>query len=386
MTSFAEKNYVRIIEMFLKNGANPNIITSGDTPLKSAVYTENIKLVEILLDNGADPNFFPENEYSPLNLACETLNLEIIKLLLERGANPNDNDDETNLLWIFENEEASSEQKFAATKLLLEYGYDITSKNEYGYFPTEIFTLIRDDDNIEILKLLIEYGLDLNNYTDDKYHGKLLNIPSEKGQIETLKFLLENGIDPNISKDALINAIENDNMNNNIEIVRLLLDNGADPNVQNGDNDTPLMKAMDKQNLPIMILLLDRGADPHFVWQDPYRPDIKLNMIQFARRHRYNIALQLLESYISEKNKMQNTEQRLATGMALNPRLGQDSVFGYIDEPGIFEKIASHIPEYNSRYAPDVSRRMMLENKQIGQGKHGKKLSKRKIRNNYRFY
>ena len=44
------------VEMFLKNGANPNIIVDDESPLHYAVNSENVKLVEILLDNGADPN------------------------------------------------------------------------------------------------------------------------------------------------------------------------------------------------------------------------------------------------------------------------------------------------------------------------------------------
>ena len=69
--------------------------------------------------------------------------------------------------------------------------------------------------------------------------------------------------------------------------------------------------------------------------------------------------------------------------MALNPRLGQESVLDIIDDPNLFDKITGYLPEYNTRYAPDVSRRMMLENKQMGKGKRSKKLSKRK---SYRFY
>ena len=133
-----------------------------------------------------------------------------------------------------------------------------------------------------------------------------------------------------------------------------------------------------------MILLLDHGADPHYVWKNDYH---KYNMLQFAKDTRFYSGLEYLKTYISEKNKMQNTEQRLATSMALNPRLGQESLLDTIDDPNLFDKITGYLPEYNTRYAPDVGRRMMLEDKQMGKGKHGKKhgkkLSKRK---SYRFY
>ena len=251
----------QIIEMFLKDGANPNIIVDDVSPLHKAVYSENIKLVEMLLDNGANPNINPNIEgetwnRTPLNHAFETLNIPIIKLLLERGANPNDNDDETNLSWIFEDLE-TYEQKFAATKLLLEYGYKL-------------------------------YNFD---------YGSFINIKDY--EIEIAKLLLEYVKDPNIKNKALLSAAKT----NQIEMVRLLLDNGVDPNFQNEDNTTPLKAAIEKQNLPMMILLLDRGADPNYVWKDPDDEYDDINMLQLARRLRFRNGLRYLETYISEKNK-----------------------------------------------------------------------------------
>ena len=334
----------QIIEMFLKNGANPNFIIDDESPLHKAVLSENVKLVEILLDNGADPNINKNiNKYiedetwdtTPLNIAFQTLNIPIIELLLKHGAIPNDNDDETNLSWIFEDLE-TYEQKLDAIKLLFEYGYKLY-KGEEDYLSD-----IKDDE-IEIAKLLLQHIQD-----------------------------------PDVKNNALLKAAQT----NQIEMVKLLLDNGADPNTIDGyHKEPPLMYAIDNKNLPMMILLLDHGADPHYVYEDY---DYKYNMLQHARRLSFYSGLEYLETYISEKNKMQNREQRLAMSMALNPRLGQESLLD-IDESGIFDKIASYVPEYNTRYAPDVGRRMMLEDKQRGKGrgKRSKKLSKRK---SYRFY
>ena len=333
----------QIIEMFLKNGANPNIIVDDESPLHKAVLSENVKLVEMLLDNDADPNIIKNIEdeiynYTPLNHACETLNIPIIKLLLENGAIPNDNDKETNLGWIIEYDEGTSEQKIIAIKLLLEHGYKF-----YRHDYTELIDL-KDDD------------------------------------IEIAKFLLQHVQDPDIKNKALLRAAKN----GQLEMVILLLDNGADPNTIDGYNkEPPLIYAIENKDIPMMIILLDRGADPHYVYEDYGK---SYNMLELAKHQYFRRGLKYLEEYISEKNKMQNTEQRLAMSMALNPRLGQESLLD-IDESGLFDKIASYIPEYNTRYAPDVSKRMMLEDKQMGRGrsrnKRSKKLSKRK---SYRFY
>lgn len=338
---------IRIIEMFLKNGANPNFIIDDESPLHKAVNSGNVKLVEMLLDNGADPNIIINIEgdiynYTPLNIACQTVNIPIIKLLLKHGANPNDNNDETNLTWIFMSDDvASVEQRIIAIELFVEYGY-IFDKHDYSYL------IGLKDDEIEIAKILLQYVQD-----------------------------------PNIKNKALLKAAENDQP----EMVKLMLDNGTDPNTINDIyEDTPLMYAINNKNLPLMILLLDRGADPHYVYDDDYR---KYNMLQLARSIRFRSGLEYLETYISEKNKMQNREQRLATSMALNPRLGQESLLDTIDDPNLFDKITGYLPEYNTRYAPDVGRRMMLEDKQMGRGKRSSKKcssKKRSKRKSFRFY
>ena len=267
----------QIIEMFLKNGANPNIIVDGESPLHKAVFHKNVKLVEILLDNGADPNIIKNIEdetwdTTPLNLACERVDIPIIKLLLERGAIPNDNDDETNLSWIFEDEDAFSEQKLDAIKLLLEYGYKLY-KFDYSY----LFQL--KDDDIEIAKLLLQY--------------------------------VDN---PDIKNKALLRASKNDQ----IAMVTLLLENGADPNtIDIYNNDTPLMYAIINENLPMMILLLDRGSDPHYVWEDidTYEPRKSFNMLELAKDVRFYSGLEMDLSVIGLGKRLSRFAMLIDNGL-----------------------------------------------------------------------
>jgi len=383
--SHNESYYIKIIDALLKNGADPNIkIDDGRTLLYLAVNSENVKCVKTLLDAGANPNLTNDDtcNYTPLTAACEIVNLEMIELLLSAGADPNIYNCETNLEWIIDSDyDGPPEKVLVATKLLLDAGYNLNKTDKDGDIETSIFNIIGNDDNIEIVKLLLSHGINPNN---PKYRRNLLTIPSQNGAIKIVKLLLDSGADPNkvdtiYGRTALIEA----SYNGNTESVRLLLDSGADPNIPDYDNETPLFQATVEQNLEMMMVLLDAGADPYHLWSNKNYPESKYTIIEYAKAIGLNRAVDLLESYIKEKNIMQNTEQRLATAKSLHPRLAEESAFNLIDEPDLFDKITGYLPEYTEKYAPDVQKRMLTEKKQKGSGrKRRSSKSKRK----YRFY
>lgn len=386
--SHNESYYIKIIDALLKNGADPNIkIDDGRTLLYLAVNSENVKCVKTLLDAGANPNLRNDDicNYTPLTAACEIVNLEMIELLLSVGADPNIYNCETNLEWILDTDyDRPPEKLLVATKLLLDAGYDLNKIDIHGDIETSIFMVIGNDDNIEIVKLLLSHGIDPNN---PKYARNLLTIPSENGAIKIVKLLLDSGADPNkvdpiYGRTALMNGAGGW-PRNSIEIVKLLLDSGADPNIPDYDNETPLFQATVEQNLEMMMVLLDAGADPYHLWSNKNYPESKYTIIEYAKAIGLNRAVDLLESYIKEKNIMQNTEQRLATAKSLHPRLAEESAFNLIDEPDLFDKITGYLPKYTEKYAPDVQKRMLTEKKQKGSGrKRRSSKSKRK----YRFY
>jgi len=75
----------------LKNGANPNIITSDGefTPLILAIDKNDVKSAQLLLDYGADPDFRSKRGLSPvlrLVIRNNPDDAEMLRLILEHGA------------------------------------------------------------------------------------------------------------------------------------------------------------------------------------------------------------------------------------------------------------------------------------------------------------
>ncbi|MFD1954596.1 ankyrin repeat domain-containing protein [Paenibacillus thailandensis] len=77
---------MKIIELLLKHGANPNYMRAGKTALNYAVENDGIEMAKYLLDSGADPNVSTE---SAIWKAVEKGSTKMVKILLDYGADPN---------------------------------------------------------------------------------------------------------------------------------------------------------------------------------------------------------------------------------------------------------------------------------------------------------
>ena len=68
--------------------------------------------------------------------------------------------------------------------------------------------------------------------------------------------------------------------------------------------------------------------------------------------------------YLSKINSPSSSdplpEQLLATSKALHTRLGDESVFDFLEDTNLFDRIAGYVPEYSSEYAQDVKKRVEL--------------------------
>jgi ankyrin repeat protein len=86
----ASRDFPKIVEILLKNKANPNLCTkNGLTALMMGSGDGNITIVRLLLNHKANINAKSQNNDTALINACYSGNIEVVKVLLKNGADVN---------------------------------------------------------------------------------------------------------------------------------------------------------------------------------------------------------------------------------------------------------------------------------------------------------
>jgi len=269
-----ESEYLPIVELLLKKGADPNIKNEdGDTPLHIAAINAYDRIVELMLDFQADPNRTNRDGDTPLHKAVEYAYHQIdwkkswdykpycniVKLLLNHSANPNmrGQDGKVPLHWL------SSD---CVTSLLLKARADPDIQDEYGNAPLHLSCAYKFPNKhlLSGTNMLLEAGANPNIQNRDKVTP--LHLAAQNNDVYFLKQLLAAQANPNIrdavGKTPLHYAAAT--ARDASHISELLVAN-ADPNIQDLLGQTPLHEAAGSSEIfqQVEELLLKAGADPN---------------------------------------------------------------------------------------------------------------------------
>lgn len=248
-----------VIVLLLVNalyGASDNSVHE-QSPLRSAVFQNQVETVKTLITNGADVNKITKDPDEPtvLMIAARHGHTKIMKILIANGADVNVEtyDGYTALMW------AVSNGYVKIVKILIENGADVNIKSDYGHTPLRRAQL----DNhpaTEIIKILIENGADANIKSDDG--DSVLIWAASMGQTEIVKLFIENGADVNIKSNKGYTALMRAARDGYIEIMKLLIDNGADVNATTSEGGyTALMRAARNGQTVAVKILIQNHAD-----------------------------------------------------------------------------------------------------------------------------
>jgi uncharacterized protein len=260
-------------------GARGNTNFGGSTPLLVATVRGFVPLALFLLDQGADPNVLDAG-FTPLHWAAGTwenglanpvygfvdpvggipdrqAKLQLVKALLARGANPN-------------------LQMTARPP-----GYGGTGTGGYndaaGATP---FVLAANAADVEMMRILLAAGADPHLVTATNSNALLaatgLNrgigefVDAEDPALEAVKFLLETGVDPKAVTTYNENALFGPAYRGWNKMIELLIEKGVEVNMVNKAGVTPWLAASgfgDRLggvlfNKAGADILLKHGADP----------------------------------------------------------------------------------------------------------------------------
>ena len=201
-----EESHVDIVELFIRQGGDLNVIGDAEPPLLAAAGMGNVKMVEYLLKKGAGINKKGPKGENALYKAVDYKKIKVLLFLLENGA-------EVNTL-IYHN-------KFRPT---------VTTP-----LQAAIEDEFQDDDTCKIITLLFQHGADV--------HYK----PTEP--------LLEGAV---LRNPLMAAAVHDD-----IGFAQMVVDKKIDINAVDNEGNTAVHYAMYYRALSLLEFLIDHHADLH---------------------------------------------------------------------------------------------------------------------------
>ncbi|XP_018654746.1 putative multiple ankyrin repeats single kh domain protein [Schistosoma mansoni] len=258
------------------------VAPDGETALTCAISSNAVRIVEMLLKHGSDPNFRGKKvECTPLMEAASVGYTDIVKLLLEHGACVAQKSNTGNTALHY----AATSGHLECVCLLLQYNSPMEVQNDTGHTPLMEAT---SNGHVDVARCLIKHGCDINTHSAE-FKESALTLASYKGHAEMVRFLLTAGADHEHRTDEMHTALMEAAMEGHVEVARLLLAHGANVNIPQDSFESPLTLAACGGHTELAHLLIGYGADIEEVNDEGYTP-----LMEAAREgHEETVALLL---------------------------------------------------------------------------------------------
>lgn len=279
---------IRLLDM----GADINMDVTGygTTALYEAIRHHDLKTTKLLISRGADINCVPtslpaeqgrhrayrrgsynfdDRSISPIFASLgpstsvgsneETVGYQLLKFLLEKGLDVNcrNTNGQTPLAVVVDR------GSVLETELLLSFGADPDIEDSKGRIPLHL-PAWGSGNVADLVRLLAPRTRNINHQDHDG-NTPLIELVRNDGNLEAVKLLLAAGASSGINLFSAQKgtALQNSTYYCTTEMMGALLDTGADPNLVRGDAQSPLMGvASVRTRGPLLIgFLLARGAN-----------------------------------------------------------------------------------------------------------------------------
>ncbi|KAK2706047.1 hypothetical protein QYM36_016161, partial [Artemia franciscana] len=249
--SAVEKGYVKIVDDFLKYGANVNMLFGrsrngkGLTPLHIAVIIKQVEMANLLISNEADINARNKKGKTPLimlissgqfygNQGHSKLSTERLSSTLMRT-----------LFWTRHNTSQTMGPLYLPSthipkcNNILKYSPDIDNKSNQESLKIAVFGYAK-----KVVEALLEYGFSV--IPEDANNRELFRSAVEKGYVKIVDDFLKYGANVNMlfgrSRNGKgLTPLHIAVIIKQVEMANLLISNEADINARNKKGKTPLI-------------------------------------------------------------------------------------------------------------------------------------------------
>jgi ankyrin repeat protein len=151
-------------------------------------------------------------------------------------------------------------------RLLIEYGIDVSLKDEYGTEAISYYAGMTND--LSFIELLVNEGANIESEVRGGNTSLFMSLLARDVQMS--KYFLSKGARSNIVNDFGQVPIVLAASLGDIELIEYFLSTGVDINTTAGEGNTPLHTAVQSKDKDMVSYLLENGADPKIRTTDGY--------------------------------------------------------------------------------------------------------------------